>query len=154
MQILWLFVWKVGLFQAIKWHKLCAQIIGKSAHLANMIEMHGETFTSEGKECLGFTLGEVEPEVVTALISYLKDFPLRECGVILISCDTAISLIAIGRKYRMPHLEHYICQLILEEREPLWFDIKSIVNLFRFCCCQELDKGAEIRLKLIQALQT
>lgn len=126
-------------------------LLAKSSTLAELIEMHAQPFGSGKLESRIVSMVELESEAVSALISYLNDFPLKEYGITMISCSTAISLIEIGRKYKIHNLEKYICELIIEERDASWFDIKSLVKLFQFS--NDLEYKEKLKFKVMQTFQ-
>lgn len=71
----------------------------------------------------------------------------------MISCYTAISLIEVGRKYKIHNLERYICQLIIKERDASWFDIKSLVKLFQLCHSNDSEYMEKLKFKVVQTFQ-
>ncbi len=127
--------------------------LAKSSTLAEMIEMHAQPFSSGKLESRIVSMEDLKSEAVSALISYLNDFTLKEYGITMISCSTAISLIEVGRKYKIRNLERYICQLIIEERDASWFDIKSLVKLFQLCQSTDLEYSEKLKYKIIQTFQ-
>lgn len=118
-----------------------------------MIEIHAQPFSCGKLESRIVSMEELKSEAVSALISYLNDFSLKEYGITMISCYTAISLIEVGRKYKIHNLERYICQLIIKERDASWFDIKSLVKLFQLCHSNDLEYMEKLKFKVVQTFQ-